>query len=255
MRRPHRLPRVTVPKTGEAYRRPFVWSTAVHALLIVALLWQGDRLLDRGPAAGDPGPTGGGGGGGGPRVTYVALQPPPSPATTATRPVEVPVTPQPVPLPVPEVREIPTRLRPIAPPTVIRATTIVRRLGQGPGTGGGPGAGTGSGGGIGSGRGTGIGAGVGPGSGGQGGDVFPPTVRYTFLPPLPRPSALQGKTFHVRFVVDIEGRVVEVGVEPDMRDAGYRRKFLDVMRRFRFRPATLADGTSVTGETVLSFTL
>ena len=139
-------------------------------------------------------------------------------------------------------------------PKNIRPIQLARTVGAGAGIGGGRGAETGSGGGIGSGEGTGIGSEVGPGSGGDGA-VFPPTVRYTFLPPLPRPSSVQGQTFLVRFAVDAQGRVADVEVEPRIPDGGYRKKFVDTMLRFRFKPAHLRDGTNVAGATVLSFTL
>ncbi len=131
---------------------------------------------------------------------------------------------------------------------------LARTVGAGAGIGGDRGAGTGSGGGIGSGEGKGLGSGVGPGSGGDG-VVFPPTVRYTFLPPLPRPSSVQGQTYLVRFAVDPQGRVTDVEVEPRIPDRGYRKKFVDTMLRFRFKPAHLRDGTNVAGATALSFTL
>ncbi len=136
-----------------------------------------------------------------------------------------------------------------------RPIQMARTIGAGAGVGGARGAGTGSGGGVGGGEGTGSGSGVGPGSGGEGGTVFPPTVRYTFLPPLPRPGSVQGHTYQVRFAVDEEGRVMDVEVEPRIGDGGYRKKFRETMFRFRFNPATLRDGTRVVGAAVLSFTL
>jgi protein TonB len=161
-----------------------------------------------------------------------------------------------MPLPVPQVREITQHLPQVTVdlPRNIRPIQYARTIGAGAGIGGGRGAGTGSGGGVGAGDGTGTGSGVGPGSGGDG-VVFPPIVRYTFLPPLPRPSSVQGQTFLVRFAVDPEGRVTDVEVEPQIPDGGYRKKFVDTMLRFRFKPAHLRDGTNVAGATVLSFTL
>ncbi len=253
MRRPHRLPRVEIPQTGESYRRPSLVAAGVYVLIGLLVLWQGEAPVETGMAAGDPGLPGGGGGGGGPRMTYITLAPAPSAPAPAAQIEQVP---EEILVPVPEVREIrPLTPTPVQPNLKFRPQPLVRRIGNGAGNGGGAGSGSGSGGGSGSGRGTGTGSGTGPGSGGHAGDVFPPTVRYTYLPPLPRPDELQGRTFNVLFTVDVTGRVTDVFVEPQMGDAGYQKKFIAVMRRFRFKPASLADGTQVTGQTVLSFTL
>ncbi len=228
-------------------------SIAFHLALMAVLLWEQSAEIYDGPAAGYLGLSGGGGGGGGPEITYVALAPPPAaPAATAVRKRTVTMA-----LPVLRVMAN-TRHEPrvIADlPMNARPIQMARTIGAGAGVGGGPGAGTGSGGGVGSGEGTGSGSGVGPGSGGEGGTVFPPRVRYTFLPPLPRPGSVQGHTYRVRFAVDEQGRVMDVEVEPRIGDGGYRKKFRDTMFRFRFNPATLRDGTHVAGATVLSFTL
>jgi outer membrane biosynthesis protein TonB len=64
-----------------------------------------------------------------------------------------------------------------------------------------------------------------------------------------------GQTFLVRFAVDPQGRVTDVEVEPQIPDRGYRKKFVDTMFRFRFKPAHLRDGTSVAGTTILTYTL
>lgn len=226
-------------------------SAAFHALILVALLWRPGSDVDPTPA-GLPGTPGGGGGGGGPKISYVALAPPSAPQSAAAS-IPTPVsTPLPVPRMQPIARHEPRVVADL--PTDIRPIQFTRTIGAGAGIGGGRGAGTGSGGGIGSGEGTGTGSGVGPGDGGDGGTIFPPTVRYTFLPPEPRPDAVQGQTFHVRFAVNAEGRVTDVHVEPDM-DGGYRKQFVQTMFRFRFNPATLSDGTRVAGATILSFTL
>ena len=242
-----------MPQPRTSARGFFALSIAFHLALLTVLLWEQSAEIDDGPAAGYPGVPGGGGGGGGPEVTYVALAPPPAaPSATA-----VPIRTVTMTLPVLRVTAI-TRHEPrvIADlPMNARPIQMARTIGAGAGVGGARGAGTGSGGGVGSGEGTGSGSGVGPGSGGEGGTVFPPTVRYTFLPPLPRPGSVQGHTYQVRFAVDEQGRVMDVEVEPRIGDGGYRKKFRETMFRFRFNPATLRDGTRVAGATVLSFTL
>ncbi len=254
MRRRPRIPRARFPEPPRWSGRSFVLSLIFHIAVIGALLWQQSADPDHGTGVGAGGLAGGGGGGGGPRITFVALAPPPAAATA------VPREPLPVqrawPLPVPQVRQITRNLPQVTAdlPKNIRPIQFARTIGAGAGIGGGRGAGTGSGGGIGSGQGTGVGSGTGPGTGGDGA-VFPPTVRYTFLPPLPRPSSVQGQTFVVRFAVDPQGRVSDVEVEPRIQDGGYRKKFIETMFRFRFKPAHLRDGTSVAGATILSFTL
>ena len=252
MRRRPRIPQAQLPESPRGSVRPLLLSLLFHLLLIGALVWEPAPELV--PAAGLPGFPGGGGGGGGPRITYVALAPP---AAAPATPAPLPPRRAEMPLPVPEVRVITThRPRVIADlPTDIRPIQLARTIGAGAGIGGGRGAGTGSDGGVGSGEGAGAGSGVGPGEGGEGGSVAPPTVRYTFLPPLPRPGSVQGQTYHVRFAVDAQGRVSDVDVQPRISDGGYRKKFVETMFRFRFKPATLRDGTSVAGTTVLSFTL
>ncbi len=225
----------------------------IHAAVLLALVWAQVSEVVRPPGSGFPGLAGGGGGGGGPQVTYIALAPPPAAPSAA---LEIPAPPRELHLPVPEVKEITKNVPRVMQdlPKNIRPIQLARTVVAGAGIGGGLGAETVSGGGIGSGEGTGIGSEVGPGSGGDG-VVFPPTVRYTFLPPLPRPSSVQGQTFLVRFAVDAQGRVADVEVEPRIPDGGYRKKFVDTMLRFRFKPAHLRDGTNVAGATGLVFTL
>ncbi len=243
-----------MPQLRTSARGFFPLSIAFHLVLLTVLLWEQSAEIDDGPAAGYPGLLGGGGGGGGPEITYVALAPPPAVPAAATA---VPTRMVTMEFPVLRVMAI-TRHEPrvIADlPMNARPIQMARTIGAGAGVGGARGAGTGSGGGVGSGEGTGSGSGVGPGSGGEGGTVFPPTVRYTFLPPLPRPGSVQGHTYQVRFAVDAQGRVMDVEIEPRIGDGGYRKKFRETMFRFRFNPATLRDGTRVAGATVLSFTL
>ncbi len=253
MRRRPTIPRARFPEPPGVSFRYFVISVMIHAAVLLALVWAQVPEAARPPTSGFPGLAGGGGGGGGPRVTYIALAPPPSAPRAA---LEIPAPPRELPLPVPEVKEITRNVPRVTQdvPKNIRPIQLARTVGAGAGIGGGRGAGMGSGGGIGSGDGPGTGSGVGPGSGGDG-VVFPPTVRYTFLPPLPRPSSVQGHTFLVRFAVDPQGRVADVEVEPRIPDGGYRKKFLNTMLRFRFKPAHLRDGTNVAGASVLSFTL
>jgi protein TonB len=246
---------ITVPM--ERARPPWRWgafSVALHAAIIFALVWDwssGPHLTQTGLTPGGPGPLGGGGGGGGPRITYIVIppyQPPPkTPPQPQVRPEEIVIpkpTIQPVEIQQP-VFEIPKTAQEAGAPVI----------GQGPGTGGGPGAGTGTGGGIGSGRGTGMGSGEGPGTGGQGGDVFPPAPRYTILPPAPVPQSVKGKVIAARFTVDTDGRVLNVEIDPQIRDADYRQRFMAQLYQWTFAPAVRRDGVLVRGEIVVTLTL
>ena len=254
--RPNNLEfRVTSERVGSG--RTLGISITVHLAILFLLLWQGrvaeyevrqtlaEEFLD------------GGGGGGGGEVTYMALLPEPAPFSPNIV-VSNNATPQPVP---PPLIEVSLADHSIAPEIAVRMASslpksdVNRIRGNGLGTAGGSGAGTGSGGGIGSGRGSGIGSGEGPGSGFGDGVVRPPTIRFSYLPPEPRPPSVQGREFRVTLVVDEEGRVAEVEVTPEIPDRDYRKRFLDTMKRFRFDPATLADGSRVSYPTVLSFTL
>jgi len=255
--RPVQVPTFRMPPQGE--QRPWGWlalSLTLHAVVIGALIWDFsnhgffDDVDMRTP--GGPGPVGGGGGGGGPRVTYVDITyyTPAREREETPTPVEELVIPNPtiaqVDVPVDTVRfDIPRDTTPIG--------ALV--LGEGPGTGGGPGAGTGTGGGIGSGSGTGVGSGTGPGTGGGGGEIFPPAPRYTILPPQPRPKSVQGRTFEAKITVGADGRVVDVQIRPEIRDADYRRRLVAQLYEWAFAPAMTREGMPVKGETVITLTL
>ena len=257
MNRPVRAPTFRMEPRRE--KRPWGWlalSTALHVLVIGALIWDfasPDAFTDvdmRTP--GGPGPAGGGGGGGSPRITYVDITyyRPARQREETTPPVEEMVIPTPViarvEIPVDTVRfEVRSDTTPI----------LGSVLGDGPGTGGGLGAGTGTGGGIGSGRGTGVGSGVGPGTGGGGGEIFPPAPRYTILPPQPRPKSVQGKTFQARITVGPDGRVLDVQIRPEIRDADYRRRLVSQLYEWAFAPAMTREGLAVKGETIITLTL
>jgi protein TonB len=185
----------------------------------------------------------GGGGGGGKGGTFIAVTPPAAPTVV---PVEAPpvVTPVEVPAPKPEV-STPTE---IPPPSAGAASA-------GAGSGGGNGGGTGTG------TGTGTGSGVGPGSGGgTGGGVgtgragMPPEPRSLMIPPLDSPKSLRGKTAEVVFVISAEGRVENFTVTPAIADKGFAKKFDEVMRGYRFRPARDADGNAVASTFTYTFT-
>jgi hypothetical protein len=138
------------------------------------------------------------------------------------------------------VRIVVPPLEPAAPLVAAAAT-----VGAGAATTGGPGEG---------GRtGTGVGTDSGPGSGGAGSYIFPASPRWMITPPLVGPAAVRGRRYEVRFWVTAEGRVTRVDVNPPIKDAAYRREFIERMKGFLFIPATTRDGTRV--ESIFSITV
>jgi protein TonB len=234
---PRALPALRVPRTDRSFVRSIAGSAALHLGVIAALVWgvgRGDLTPPSVP--GGPGPLGGGGGS--QRITFLTFSPPPA-ARPSVQAVSLPV-----------VREIPMEL-PRPEPVSERVLTDVLL----PPSGVRGGAGTGTGTGTGAGVGPGMGSGIGPGTGGTGGDVFPPQARYSILPPLPKPAAVRGKSFQVRFWVDASGGVTKVQVSPEIPDGAYRKKFLSLMYEYTFAPARKLDGTPVAGQTILTITL
>jgi len=212
-------------------------SIALHALVLLVVLWQTTDLLGGGGHG--KGPRGGGGGGGGrPAVTWFTLPPPSGPTLAVDLPAQPAALVSVLPLPDP----VPLNLQQLPPP-VVSPTTV----GQGPGQSGGTGNGPGTGGGTGTGTGPGTGSDVGPGTGGEGGYIFPADPRATVLPP-PCAHGL----FTVRFWVGADGKVSRVEVDPLPRDAGCRREMLDKMLGYRFRPARTRDGQPVASVFVIN---
>jgi TonB family protein len=212
-------------------------------MILVAAHWRGLLSWADVGAAGALAAGNGGGGGGG-RIQIVAL-----PALPPPLPPAVPVR-------VPEAVPPPAEPEPI-PSTIIQPDTVAISPGlAGSGVGGGSGAGSGpgAGSGIGPGSGSGTGGGSGSGTGGAGGAGTAPQPRQLILPPLDYPRSLRGQTVAVTFWVNTAGRVERVAVEPDIEDGGFRRKFLEAMRNYRFRPARGPDGSPVPATTTISVT-
>jgi TonB family protein len=74
------------------------------------------------------------------------------------------------------------------------------------------------------------------------------------LPPLDYPRSLRGRTIAVTFWVGTDGRVERVALDPEIEDRGFAKKFAEVMRNYRFRPARSADGVAIAGTTTVSVT-
>lgn len=192
---------------------------------------------------------GGGGGGGGQHGA--AFDHP----TTPQPPPPVPPPVQPPPPPVPTVIPPPPTPQPQIPPAAAvadpAAASSVAGAGTGTGSGGGNGSGTGTGSGSGQGPGSGSGSGGGNG-GGKGG--FPPELKQMIVPPLDGPKKLHGKTVEVTFHVTADGHVTDVSVIPPIEDRAYARKFDEVMRDYRFKPARDPNGKAIAGITTVAVT-
>lgn len=209
-------------------------SFVVHALVLAGAVWAAQKGAEalQSPGEGE----GSGGGGGGSRVFAVLLPqraaatPPPQPDPAA---LTVPVT----------VKPLDSIIPPAAADSAPSAAPPSTGEGAGAGKGEGPGTGPGSGGGTGGGSGGGVGA----DSGGGGGRVFPPQLQGMLIPPMEnRPGNLRGVQLLVQFEIDERGQVLDVTTDPEIRDRGYRNRFMDQMRRYTFTPARL-DGRAVRG--------
>lgn len=214
----------------------------IHGVLVAALLWGGTRYLQGG--GGGPGPLGGGGEGGGKPAAHFLTLPPAPPMEV----VDVPAPPA-----VPEVAldaAVIPELAPIQLPDP-RPVTVATPVSVGAGSGGGPGSGTGSGGG----QGSGVGAHTGPGSGGDAEYISLPSPRWTIVPPMNRPASVRGRQFVVTFWVTADGWVAKVAVEPDIREGGYRRDFMERMKGYQFDPARNRDGRPVASIFTITLTM
>lgn len=222
-------------------------SAVLHLSLLAVIIWAGRTTFENADnAPGEGRGRGGGGGGGGNRTFAVwtvpaAAQTPPAPVPP---PVVAPaVTPTAIPEPQPETQ--PTTPAPAAP-----------TQGQGEGPGAGPGTGPGAGTGTGGGTGSGTGPGTGPDSGeGGGGRIFPPSLQGMIIPPPGAPRNVRGTEVTVTFRISERGEVLDVEVDPPIRDRGYRNEFLDRMRRYTFTPAYTRDGRPIASEYQVKFTI
>lgn len=249
-----------------------VIAVLLHVLLVLVFIFPyfGIDVLGEMTGAGGAGPAGGGGGGRGgtgggrvanERITYVVPSPPPP--TAESKFIQPPVVPPPVvkppevtppvttppPVPTPE-PAVPASSNTGPPADVASATT---GSGGGAGNDGSGGSGPGSGGGIGSGIGSGRGSGVGAGTGGGTGTIFPPTPSELFIPPVPVPDRVKGRTITIVFDVDSTGKVIDFELTPT-RDAAYNRKLREILGATRFRPATDGNGRPVRAKYNLDYT-
>ena len=237
-----------------------VVSVLLHAVLVALIVAGAIRIAP--PAAGDLmsgiAGGGGGGGGGGERVSYISLPPAGAPAAVTPEPAVAVVRPPVEKTPVVAPPARPVEEAPVpseAAPIATADPSAGAGIGAGTGTGSESGSGGGSGGGQGGGVGTGTGLGDGPGTGGDGGDIRPP-VLSGWAPPLDRPSKeLRGATVRVTFWVGADGRVERYTTDPEIRDNGYRRKWDELIRAMRFKPARTRAGLAVPATFEATFVL
>jgi len=273
-RRKYRPP-IGIPIARQRTLGGAIVSIGLHLLVVFLLIFPflAPDVVAEMLGAGGPGPAGGGGGGTGgtgggrvvsERVQYVVpMPPPPTQAPDPERfqiPIEKPPEIKPPELTPPEVK--PLEPTPVAQPTsaasdvnlaVSDAASKVAGSGGGSGNDGSGGSGSGSGGGVGSGIGTGRGSGVGAGTGGGSGLIYPPTPAELFIPPIPVPNAVKGRTITIVFDVDSTGKVIDFELTPT-RDAGYNRKLREILGATRFRPATDGTGRAVRAKYNLDYT-
>jgi len=223
-------PRLVVPR--QRARRGAAIAVAIHAGIILALLWGGREIF--GGAGDGPGPRGGGGGGGQAALHLFLL-------SGAGAPQAVPLPPVPqvavskIPLPDPVKLDLPK-----VPPPPTPAAPTTAPPGTGNGTTGGPGEGPGTGGGKGAGTGTGVGNDSGPGHGG-GPRILIASPKFTILPP----PCFRGHLIAV-VSVSVEGRVTDVDLQPPPKDAECRETMLRELKANLFYPAKTLEGVPVT---------
>lgn len=240
--------RLTLPRPRHSVASGLA-SLLLHAVVLAAFVvaqWRGVEAWQERITAGQPDLARGGGGGGG-RLQVVSMPAWRAPAAPAPEPVAAP------PVRPPEV--IPPADEPAPVPAAVQDTVAAAPTpGEGTGTGGGSGSGTGTGQGAGTGPGSGSGTGGGTGGGEGGARGVPPEPRQLILPPLDYPRSLRGHRVAVTFLVGSDGRVDRVDLDRDFDDRGFQRKFVEVMRNYRFRPARDAEGKVTAGVTTVTVT-
>lgn len=254
MPRRRRNPNFVLPSQPKVYGREVGGSVALHAIIVLLMIWGGFRAAAQAAGSGGGlGPVGGGGGGGAPKITYVEL--PPFPAQPAAPKVAVSdEDPLVIRIPRPQIKQI---VRPKTRPKIVRLTGPVLqavKVGRGKGTSGGVGSVAGSGGGKGTGVGTGTGHNRGPGTGGKGGELREPEPRAVIHPTDEAPRSLRGTVLRIHFWVDMRGKVTKVEVKPKIKDRAYRKALLDRMYQWTFYPARTAAGSPVKGELEIRYT-
>lgn len=266
-------PPVGIPRREQTRWQGWLISLLAHLLLLFWVLVpprEPDIDLGHRQGAGGAEPAGGGGGGSsggagddGPRLRFAQLAPPTAarsaasvpPATLPPPVMPVAVAPPPVAKPLPQtvipqtvIPPMPTkRTQPVAQQSPVPGTSAsgaATGTSSGSGQTSGIGTGPGSGGGVGSGEGTGRGSATGPGTGGGAAQIYPPTPRQFFLPPLPPPSRVKGFRLTAWFDVDSTGKSTLLRFTPTP-DGDYNKRLRETLLAVRFRPAVRLDGVTV----------
>src|SRR5687767_83504 len=262
--RPPYRPPVGMPlRTEGRWGAPF--SVAVHVLLILLLVtpFFASAIAPELFPGGGTGPAGGGGGGRGGvggfrpapitpeglRYMRIAPEPPPPDPAPEEKPEELPVPKEETPPPEPEPPAEQAAVEETAP-----AAAPLPGTGGGTGNDGTNGTGPGTGGGVGSGVGTGTGSATGPGTGGGEGRDYLPTPDFLPLPPEPRPGKVRGKSVAVTFTVNERGEIIGLDFATT-GDRGYDRRFREVLREAKFRPAVGPDGQPIPATFPIMFQL
>ncbi|MGI8510196.1 MAG: hypothetical protein ACR2MQ_12805 [Gemmatimonadaceae bacterium] len=262
-------PPVGIPRREQARWQGWLISLLAHLLLLLLIIVpavEANIDLGRRLGAGGAEPAGGGGGGssGGagdtaPRLRFIQIAPARAPAAPSSIPHVAPVV-APTPLVTPPIpKTLPQPVTPAAvPPKPVQPTQPTQQpptsatsaagsaVGTGSGTGhsSGAGAGPGTGGGVGSGEGIGRGTSTGPGTGGGAAQIYPPTPRQFFLPPLPPPPRVKGFRLTAWFDVDSTGKSTLLRFTPTP-DGDYNKRLRETLAAVRFRPAVRPDGVPV----------
>lgn len=239
--------RASMPLTPQRSRAAIAASVIVHTVLIAMMVWVTTEVAaPRGGAISDAltRAAGGGGGGGGSGGSAFAIAPP---RVVATLPADVPPNEKP-PTVVPPATLVPDPLPALAPRDSASGAVAA---GAGGGSGGVQGTGTGSGSGSGTGPGSGGGSGGGVAAGREG---TPPEARQFIVPPLEFPKSLRGQTVAITFDVAADGRVTDIAVSPPISDRRFGKKFDEVMRSYRFKPARNAAGQPIAASIIVEVT-
>lgn len=238
--------RASMPLSPQRSRTAIAASVIVHTVLIAMAVWVTTEVAaPRGGAISDAlRRATGGGGGGGTGGSAFAITPP---RVVATRPAEAP------PVEKPPTVVAPAALVPDPVPAFVPRDSASGAAAAGTGGGSGGGQGTG----VGPGAGSGTGPGSGGGSGGGtavGREGSPPEARQFIVPPLEFPKSLRGQTVAITFDVAADGRVTDIAVAPPISDRRFGKKFDEVMRSYRFKPARNADGQPIPASIIVEVT-
>lgn len=228
---------VRLPRSDRSFGPALAGSAAVHALLILTLIWragESDQVLVGLAEYRSPG---------GVPTYYLELPSHPraqaeGDGATARPTVALPQ------LPRPQLRSSAAPAQRPLPPLEVSAAGIPSLSAERFGAGRTVTAGAGQLGGLGD--------TAGPGTGDARGRLLLPQPRELVLPPQDAPPSIRGRELSVRLWIDAQGRVTRVEVDPPIADEGYRRRFLARMAALSFYPARDRGGRPVEAQIVLT---